>query len=237
MSHPHNPKHVAIIPDGNRRWAKAQGLAVWHGHEKGVQGFRPIIQTALKEGIPYLSAWMCSKDNLQKRPKEEVAFLYKAFTQLFKDLEEMPELDTHKIRVQAFGEWETSQPPALVASIKALTERTKTHDRFFLNLFDAYDGISEMTRATASIADAKSKDPALEITPETVKAHLYTKDLPPVDLAIRTGGEPHWSGGFLMWDVANAQMHFSDLMWPDFGAAEFEKVLEEYRSRERRHGK
>lgn len=233
MSHSNNPRHVAIIPDGNRRWAKAQGLAVWRGHERGVEMFRPIIQTALKEGIPYLSAWMCSKDNLQKRPKEEVEFLYKVFTRLFQELGGMPELDTHNIRVQAFGEWEAYQPPELVASIKALEERTKTHDRFFLNLFDAYDGISEMTRAVSAIAAKGIAD----VTPADIKAHLYTKDLPPVDLAIRTGGEPHWSGGFLMWDVANAQMHFSDLMWPDFSAVEFEKVLEEYRSRERRHGK
>lgn len=233
MPFPNNPKHVAIIPDGNRRWAKAQGLAVWRGHEKGVQSFRPIIQTALKEGIPHLSAWMCSKDNLQKRPTEEVDFLYKVFAQLFRDLGEMPELDTHNIRVQAFGEWETHQPPELVAAIKALMERTKHHDQFFLNLFDAYDGISEMTRAVSAIVQEGVED----VTPAVIKAHLYTKDLPPVDLAIRTGGEPHWSGGFLMWDVANAQMHFSDLMWPDFGASAFEAVLEEYRSRDRRHGK
>jgi len=234
---PHTPNHIAIIPDGNRRWAKSRGMLVSKGHEEGINRFRPILRATINEGIPCLSAWMCSKDNLTKRPKEEVAFLYRVFQQLFDELGSMPEIDTHRIRVQAFGEWETSQPPALVHSIRALMERTKTHDQFFLNLFDAYDGVSEMTRAVDTIARRAVIDPQLRVTPELIKASLYTADLPPVDLVIRTGGEPHWSGGFMMWDIANAQMHFSQKMWPEFTQEDYLAAIDEYRARDRRHGK
>ncbi len=237
MPNSHNPRHIAIIPDGNRRWARKQGFKPWQGHEAGFKQFRPILQKALDENITYISAWMCSKDNLTKRPPEEIEVLYKVFQSLFDELGSMPEVDERKIKIQAFGEWESVQPSKLVASIKALVERTAHHDQLFLNLFDAYDGISEMTRAVAAISDEKVAHPNLEITPEVIKQHLYTRELPPVDLVIRTGGEPHWSGGFLMWDIANAQMHFSEKMWPDFTADDFMVAIEEYRTREIRKGK
>jgi len=212
-------------------------LKAWQGHEEGFQRFRPILQAAIKEEIPYVSAWMCSKDNLTKRPPEEVAFLYNVFQRMFDEIGTMPEIDTHHIRVRALGEWEAYQPAKLVDAIHNIEARTASHDKFFLTLFDAYDGISEMTRAMSAIAEQKQANPSLEVTPELIKANLYTKDLPPVDLVIRTGGEPHWSGGFLMWDIANAQMHFSEKMWPEFDANDFLAAIEEYRERERRHGK
>ena len=176
-------------------------------------------------------------DNLTKRSHEEVKFLYKAFESMFNELYDAPEIYSYDVRIQAFGEWESFQPSSLVASIRRIIEKTKEHRRHLLNLFDGYDGISEMTRAVQTIADLKTVAPDLKVTPELIKAHLYTRDLPPVDLVIRTGGEPHWSGGFLMWDIANAHFHFSEKMWPDFDEKDLLAALEDYRKRERRLGK
>ncbi len=237
MSHPQNPKHVAIIPDGNRRWARERGLAAWNGHEQGARQWQSILRAALGEGITHVTAWMCSMDNLAKRPREEVAVLYRVFASLFDELAALPELDTHRIRVRVLGDWAALQPSSLTDRIRALEERTRAHDGFFLTLLNAYDGVSDMTQAVRAVAERKAADPALDITPATVKDALCTRDLPPADLVIRTGGEPHWSAGFLMWDAANAQLHFSEKLWPDFGADDFRTAVADYRSRGRRHGK
>ncbi|TAK03319.1 di-trans,poly-cis-decaprenylcistransferase [Patescibacteria group bacterium] len=231
------PRHVAIIPDGNRRWAKAHGLNPWEGHDAGARRFRPILNAAFKEGVYCVSAWVASVSNLTNRPKIEIDFLYKVLEEFFLDLQEMPEVHEYGVRVQAFGSWRESQPASLVKAIEGVIEKTKSNDRHLLNIFDGYDGISEMTQAVEQIVEEGRKDPSLRVDVETIKRHLLTKDLPPVDLLIRTGGEPHLSGGFMMWDIADAQLHFSEKMFPDFGEEDFLAALKDYRSRERRHGK
>ncbi|OGL67211.1 di-trans,poly-cis-decaprenylcistransferase [Candidatus Uhrbacteria bacterium RIFCSPHIGHO2_01_FULL_63_20] len=231
------PRHVAIIPDGNRRWAKRHGLKPWEGHDAGARRFRPILRAAFEEGVYCVSAWIASRSNLTTRSKVEVEFLYQVLERFFLELTEVPELSEHGVRVQVFGQWREFQPPGLVKAIEGVIEKTKRNDRHPLNFFDAYDGVSEMTDAIQRMVDEGRKDPRFAVEPSIIKRHLLTKDLPPVDLVIRTGGEPHWSGGFMMWDIAEAQFHFSDKMFPDFGAEDFRAALEEYRSRERRQGK
>lgn len=229
------PNHIAIIPDGNRRWAKSNALKPWQGHQAGMKGFIPLLKVALEHDIYALSAWMASIDNLQKRPQKEIDVLYKVFEELFDLLDSTPEVMEHEVRVVALGDWKSFQPKSLVDKIEAIQEKTKHHTKHRLTLFDGYDGITEMTRAVQSIVD-QSRSNELEITPELIKKNLFTHDLPPVDLVIRTGGEPHWSGGFMMWDIANAHFYFSDTLWPDFSDQEFRAAIEDFKERGRRFG-
>jgi undecaprenyl diphosphate synthase len=237
MREQNNPRHVALIPDGNRRWAKTRGLKPWEGHDAGARKFRPILDAAFEQGVYCVSTWVASVSNLTNRPKSEIDFLYQVLEKFFLELAEMPEIYERKVKVQAFGDWRASQPKGLVQALEDVIEKTKSHDRHLLNIFDAYDGITEMTQAVQKMVDEGRKDPNFRVDATTIKNHLLTKDLPPVDLLIRTGGEPHLSGGFMMWDVADAQLHFSDKMFPDFDAADLLAALDEYRLRERRKGK
>ena len=142
----------------------------------------------------------------------------------------------HEVKVVALGDWMDYQPSSLVKKIEALQEKTKHHTKHRLTLFDGYDGITEMTQAVQSIADKSAQNGRINVTPELIKQHLLTHDLPPVDLVIRTGGEPHWSGGFMMWDIANAHFFFSDTLWPDFSENEFTQAVESFNTRARRFG-
>ncbi len=228
--------HVAFIPDGNRRWARAHAMVPWEGHAVGAKGFRPLLRCAIENGVTHLSVWCASRSNLTKRPTQEVKFLYKVLEEYFDSLHDAPEIHEHRVRVTVIGAWEEFQPPSLIASIKRIQDETRKYDDVHLTIFDAYDGITEMTDAVAAIAEAKAKDPSLVVTPDLIKSNLYTADLPPVDLAIRTGGEPHWSGGFMMWDIANSHFHFSEKLWPDFKDEDFVAALNEFKNRERRQG-
>ena len=114
---------------------------------------------------------------------------------------------------------------------------TKNHDRIFVNLFLAYNGTDEMLKAVRQIVKESRKNPKLKITPDLVKKNLFTKDLPPVDYLIRTGGEPHLSAGFMMWDLVYTQLYFTKTYFPDFGKKELRKAIREYQRRDRRFGK
>lgn len=229
--------HIAIIPDGNRRWAKRNALKPWQGHAAGINAFQPLLQEALDRGIYAISAWMASTDNLQKRPKKELEFLYASFEQFFDSLYNSKEIEKYEVRVNAFGNWRAAQPPSLVAKIERVIEKTKGYTKHVLTLFDGYDGITEMTDAVNVMLNKARSDASYTASPTEIKKHLYSAELPSVDLVIRTGGEPHWSGGFMMWDIANAHFHFSDVMWPDFTPQEFVRAIDVVEQRDQRLGK
>ena len=151
----------------------------------------------------------------------------------------------HKVHINAFGEWDTYFPPETKAALKTALSATKDYKNFQLTFLLAYNGTNEMVRAVQGIVadtvgigrDLSLQNGKPKITPETIKQHLYTKDLPPVDLIIRTGNDPHLSTGFMMWDAAEAQLMFSPKMWPDFNENELEKALKAYGAAERRQGR
>ncbi len=230
------PHHVAIIPDGNRRWAKEQGLSVKEGHEKGLSSFRTVADYAADRGVKHLSIWGMSIDNFTKRSPIEVANLLRIFHTNFVSLLEDKDVHERGTRVRIFGHWKDTFPRKTSKVMEEVQEATKEYSNFALNFFLAYNGTNEMMRAVQSIADS-AKDKDVVVTPEVIKENLFTKDLPPVDLVIRTGGEPHLSNGFMMWDVADAHLYFTEKYWPSFGAKELDVALEEFDSRERRKGK
>lgn len=229
------PLHVAIIPDGNRRWAKKNGMAPWEGHDAGASNFENISKISLEKGVRCLSIWGASLDNLTKRPMEEKKALLGIYEKYFNRLLNGDEVFKNEVRVDVIGRWEEMFPKSLKNIIYEVKKKTENHQKRMLNFFLAYSGTDEMVWAVQNIVKKDGKD--AKITPELIKENLMTKDLPPVDYLIRTGGEPHNSTGFMMWDVADAQYYFSPELFPDFGVDKYSEALEEYARRQRRFGK
>lgn len=224
-------QHVAIIPDGNRRWAKANGLNLTDGHEEGFKTFEKIARESRRLGIPNLTAWGLSRDNALKRGLPELKFLYSHFKKTFTRLLTDQELHRDKVKVRVIGEWPRFFPSGLKNLIEKVENATKNYNRFNLTLLMAYDGKREMAKAFE-----EAKDSADRITETNLKNYLWTKELPPVDLVIRTGGNPHWSAGFLMWHTSDSEFYFTKTFWPEFTPSEFNKAVQEYRKRPRNLG-
>lgn len=230
------PRHVVIVPDGNRRWAKKRGQLAFFGHRAGAKAAEAVLKAANKAQLECVTLWGCSVNNLTGRSSIEVKFLYKVFEQMFKKMERrLKDLERQGIRVQILGRWEEFFPRSLKESAYRLIKKTEGFDKKTLTLLMAYDGREEMVDAIRGMMKEGMK-PA-EVDGETVKRHLWSRNLPAVDLVIRTGGEPHWSAGLMMWDVAEARLYFTKTLWPDFGPEEFQKALKVYASAERRYGK
>ncbi len=231
------PKHIVIIPDGNRRWAKKKGLPSFIGHREGAKATEKLFKAALDLGIENLTFWGSSVDNVTKRSPVEVKFLMKIFEMYFKKLARRKELYKDEIKIDILGRWKEFFPPATKKAMQALIDKTSKYKKRRLTFLMAYSGLDEMTQAINKISGLKAKNKKLKIDGNLIKKNLWTKNLPPVDLVIRTGGEPHWSSGLLMWDVANSQFYFTETLLPDFSVAEFKKALENYGGTERRMGR
>jgi undecaprenyl diphosphate synthase len=228
------PKHVAIIPDANRRWARERGLAPWKGHEVGADNFEKLITYSLKKGITCLSIWGSSIDNLTKRPFEEKRALLDIYRHYFTKMLEGREIYENEVRVNFVGRWEEQFPDSLKKIIYEVIKKTEHYQKRFLNFMLAYGGTDDMLLAVQKINEKYQK--GIKITAEMIKENLMTANLPPVDYMIRTGGEPHNSAGFMMWDTADAQLYFSNEKFPDFNEEKFQEALEEYSKRQRRFG-
>ncbi|MEI8343983.1 MAG: polyprenyl diphosphate synthase [Candidatus Moraniibacteriota bacterium] len=229
------PIHVAIVPDGNRRWAKERGLHPWEGHEAGAQNTEKLLLKALSMGVKCVSLWGSSVENLTKRPLLEKKELLRIYEDYFARLIKSADIHDNHVKINFIGKWEEQFPGSLKKIMHECLEATKHYTDHVLNFFLAYSGDDEMLDAIKNIAQDKLS--VQLITKETVKKYLMTRDLPVVDYLIRTGGEPHLSAGFMMWDIANAQLFFSDKYYPDFNEQEFELAIEDYQQRGRRHGK
>jgi undecaprenyl diphosphate synthase len=229
------PLHVAIIPDGNRRWAKKNGLKPWKGHEAGAQNFEKLIQMTLKKGVRCLSLWGSSMDNLLKRPIIEKKELLEIYKRYFTRLLEGKEIEENQARINVVGRWEEQFPESLKGVIREVIEKTKHYEERMLNFMLAYSGTDDMLQAISNINNKYEE--GVKITPEILKENLMTHELPSVDYVIRTGGEPHNSNGFMMWDSADAQLYFSSENFPDFDEKKLEEALDEYARRGRRFGK
>lgn len=227
------PNHIAIIPDGNRRWAKKRGLQPWLGHEKGSSMLIKLLENAINSGIPYITFWAASIDNLTKRNKLEVTFLLKVIkNELFKPAV-TNFLHANKVKVEVLGEWKNIvDDEELKKGLQDLQEQTKTYKDNFLTILFAYDGKQEMLQGVRQAAKFGS-----QISEEKLRKSLPTGNLPDVDLVIRTGGQPHWSSGFMMWLTANSEFYFTETLWPDFGISELKTALKEYAKRDRKMGK
>lgn len=232
------PAHIAIIPDGNRRWAKKKKLAPWLGHQTGAKAVENVARAAFKIKIPNLTFWLCSRDNLAKRPKREISFLLALFKKEFAKLGQSEDIHQNQARVRFLGQWRESFPDSLKKIFNNIEEGTKNYTERNLTFLMGYDGKEEMLNAVRQAADYYSDNggESIEIDNDFIKSRLWTKDLPTVDLVIRTGGEPHLSAGFMMWDISDAQFYFTEKLWPDFGEKDLAEALKNYSQRQRRLG-
>jgi len=227
------PRHVAIIMDGNGRWAQQHHLPRLSGHEAGRKSVKQVVQAAIDHGVKYLTLYAFSVENWQ-RPREEVQGLMGLLRGVIR--EELNEMGKEGIRLRTIGR-KQDLPDAVREELEAAIEKTKNNTRLDLILALSYGSRVEITEAVQSIGrevKAGSLDPE-KIKEETVSLHLYTKDIPDPDLLIRTSGEMRVSN-FLLWQISYAEIHVTPVLWPDFGKKEFGEALADYARRERRFG-
>ena len=228
------PHHVAIIMDGNGRWAKKRGLPRVVGHNEGIKPVRAVVETSGELDIKVLTLYTFSKENWF-RPKQEVSTLMKLLVTTIR--KEIDELDDKNVQLKAIGNLE-DLPSAAYDELLFGIERTKNNTGLILNLALSYSGREEIIEATKEIA-YKIKAGILEpeeISEQVFSAHLNTCDLPDPDLLIRTSGESRISN-FLLWQIAYTEIYLTKVLWPDFGKEEYYKALIDYMSRERRFGR
>ena len=228
------PRHVAIIMDGNGRWAKKHLLNRIRGHEKGAEAVRAVVRTCREIGIRVLTLYAFSTENWQ-RPKTEISALMILLERFLES--ERKEMMENNIRLNAIGQIERL-PKTVRKALQRIMALTEQNDSMLLNLALSYgsrDEIIRMAQALAKKAKAGKLDPDA-ITSELVSEHLYTRDMPDPDLLIRTSGEMRISN-FLLWQIAYTEIYVTDTLWPDFGRDEFVQILDSFQQRERRFGK
>ncbi|HEX6998438.1 MAG TPA: polyprenyl diphosphate synthase [Gammaproteobacteria bacterium] len=228
------PRHVAVIMDGNGRWARRRALPRQAGHQAGIKPVRATVEACAESGIRTLTLFAFSSENW-RRPADEVRGLMSLFVDALE--REVAELDANGIRLKFIGDL-AALNPKLRDATRAAEERTRANERMDLVVAVAYGGrwdVVQAARTLAARAAAGLLDPAA-IDEQTFAAALQTAQCPPVDLLIRTGGEKRISN-FLLWDIAYAEVFFSDVLWPDFTAAELRRAFEFYAHRQRRFGR
>lgn len=225
--------HIALIPDGNRRWAKKNNLPAFIGHERGAITLEKILEKSLELKIPYFTFWGSSLDNITKRPKKEVSYLFKIFEKQFKRIAQDKRVHDNQVKISVLGRWKEYFPLSVNKAIEEAIKKTELYNQYHLTFLMAYNGTDEMEECIKNIIKKKQK-----VNESTIKQNLWTKDLPPVDLVIRTGcdDDPHLSAGFMMWDIAYAQFYFTKTYFPAFSPKEYEKIVKDYLTRERRRG-
>lgn len=224
------PKHVAIIMDGNRRWARAHGVSEAQGHAAGMRAVRPLLVRAVERGVGVLSLYAFSRENWRRSP-DEVRAIFELLHSAI--LSETDELVLQGVRVHLLGRLD-ELPPETRDSIRGGLEATRGGERLHLNVAFNYSGRSEIVDAARRCV-MDGLDPAA-IDEADLEARLYTVGLPDPDLVIRTAGEQRLSN-FLIWQAAYAELVFSDLLWPDFGPDAFDAALAEFARRQRRFGR
>jgi len=228
------PRHVAIIMDGNNRWAKRRLLPGVAGHKAGVDAVRAVIEVCADSGVEVLTLFAFSSENWQ-RPADEVGALMELFLSALR--REARKLDENGIRLRIIGD-RARFHPELQAAMLEVEEMTSANHRFVLQVAANYGGQWDILQAAQHLAaEAQSGrlNPA-EITPALFQSYLATGDMPLPDLCIRTGGERRISN-FLLWQLAYAELYFSDLYWPDFKHVAMRKALADFATRQRRFGK
>jgi undecaprenyl diphosphate synthase len=233
MSTPHAPRHVAIIMDGNGRWAQNQALPRTSGHEKGAEAVRATVRHARKRGLECLTLFAFSTMNWQ-RPTDEVRDLMSLLENFL--IDELPEMLQNGIRLVAIGERELL-PSRVRKRLEEAEERTAHNEDMTLVLAVSYDGRRDLVRAARQIAELARRGELLpaDVDEAQLAGSLSTADLPDVDLLIRTSGEIRLSG-FLPFEACYAELYFTETLWPDFGADQLDEALANYAHRQRRFG-
>ena len=229
------PNHLAIIIDGNRRWAKARGKPSWFGHRAGARRVDEFLNWCLELGIKNISIYTLSTENLRRRPKRELNEIFKVLQEYVEKLltEKYALLDEYKVKVRFVGEL-NDLPKPLIRVMGKVMEKTAKHQTRLLNFLVAYGGQSELVHVVKRIAEKVLKLGKVEITEKDIEGNLWVPI--PVDLIIRTGGYNRLSN-FLIWQAAYAEMYTTKTLWPDFSRRELMKALRWYSSIKRNFGR
>ena len=230
----HIPKHIAIIMDGNGRWAEKRGENRIKGHIKGVKSVKIVVEEAVKSKIEFLTLFAFSTENW-KRPKTEINTLMKLLVSSLKD--EFEELNKNNIKLNTIGNID-NLPDNVQKELDYVQNKTSKNNGMVLTLAISYGAKEEITNALKLIIKkVKNNIISIEkVDQSTINTHLYTQNLPDVDLLIRSSGEQRVSN-FLLWQIAYAELYFTNIFWPDFNKLDFYQALNFYNERERRFGK
>ncbi len=220
------PSHIAIIMDGNGRWAKKRGLPRSFGHKKGVDNLIKIVRYSSDIKLKCLTLFAFSTENW-KRPKEEVDYLMQLINDNLTDIDS--KLKERDIRLRVIGE-ETNLSQELLSKIKYIEEKTKDNQGMILNIAFNYGSRDEIIHAVKEMVNNNE-----QITKDNLEKYLYTKGCPPVDLLIRTSKEYRISN-FLLWQIAYSEFYFTNVYWPSFSPKQLDKAIKEYQKRDRRYG-
>lgn len=228
------PSHLAIIMDGNGRWAKQKGMLRALGHEKGIKSVRKTVEACSKLGIQNLTLYAFSTENWN-RPKLEVDTLMKLLVSSLK--KEIKTLQTNNIKLNAIGNL-TNLPDSVQKELQEVIDKTVENSRMTLTLALSYGAREELIQAVKKISNKVKNNIISEetIDESIINQHLYTHNLPDVDLVIRTSGE-HRISNFLLWQIAYAEFYFTEVLWPDFSENDLYEAIISYQKRERRFGK
>ncbi len=227
------PQHIALIMDGNGRWAKKRSLPRVAGHQRGVESVRQVVETCVGLGVKILTLYTFSTENWN-RPKDEVSTLMRLIVRSLQN--ETDELNSNNIRLTTIGDT-TSLPNIVQDELKAALDKTSHNSRMILNLALSYSGRWELVEAVKDISKQviAGKIKPEEITEETISGNLSTKGLLEPDLLIRSGGEFRISN-FLLWQIAYSEIFISDVLWPDFRCKHLIEAIKNFQKRERRFG-
>ncbi len=228
------PRHIAVIMDGNGRWAEARGLSRIQGHRRGKDSVRAVVETAREIGIEYLTLYAFSSENWQ-RPRREVDALMRLLKRYLRT--EVGRMMRYRIRLRAIGNLR-KLPPDILHELRAVEHRTRHNDRMTVQLAVSYGGREEIARAARQLA-RQVRDGRLrpeQIDEQRFESALMTAGVPDPDLLIRTSGE-HRISNFLLWQLAYTELYVTETLWPDFRRDEFLRAIDDYRRRQRRFGK
>jgi short-chain Z-isoprenyl diphosphate synthase len=234
------PRHIGIIMDGNRRFARLAGVDVHRGHDVGAGKAHEVLDWCLQLGIPHVTLWGFSSDNKGRTP-DEVAHLHRLFAQQARKLAEDGRLHENGVRVRVIGDTSDFSAEAQEA-LRAIEDRTSAYDGMHLNLALGYGGREEIVAAVRDLLVSRAREHAdlhevaEELDAAAIGEHLWTAGLPDPDFVIRTSGEERLSG-FLLWQSAYAEFYFCDAFWPDFRRLDFLRALRSFQARERRFGR
>lgn len=229
------PNHVAIIMDGNRRFAREMGMASTGGHMKGREKLEEVMEWCQELGIKVLTVYAFSTENFN-RAGEEVELLMELFEESFRSLADEKRVHENRIRITVLGNRELL-PQGIQDAIADVEEKTKDYDSYFYNIAIAYGGREELVQAFRRIA-AKVEEGCIkadDIDEELISKHMYTSHVPDPDLVLRTSGEVRISN-FLLWQMAYSELYFTDIYWPGFRRIDFMRAVRAYQQRQRRYG-
>lgn len=221
------PRHVAVIMDGNGRWAKERGQIRLQGHLAGMEALREIVRHSQRLGVEYLTVYAFSTENW-KRPADEVSGIFKLVVKYVNS--ELKELNENNVRVSILGDW-SAIPKDSADSIRLALKTTENNDGLKFNIALNYGGRAEITRAVNKLMS----EGRTSVTEDDISGALYTAGMPDPDVIIRTSGENRLSN-FLIWQAAYSEIVLTDVYWPDFTPEEYERCIIEYQSRDRRFG-